>query len=404
MFSTIGYAICIPFAALLRLFYNLTGSYGVSLILFTLVIKLILLPFQMKSKKSMVRMSRMSGKMQEIQKKYANNQLKMQEEMQKFYQEEGFNPMSGCLWSFLPLPILMALYYIIREPIVYFMNFGGKDAGLAVVNAARSLIEGAGIEIVASPGYEQIAISNIINSQFPDFIAEHPGWVNIDYHFLGIDLIQTPWSAVSSLSTGITLAAVGLILIPIISGVFSFLLSKVSMSQSAQTAAANGSTKMMMWMMPLMSIYIAFIVPAALGVYWAAQSAFSIIQEMVLGKFYTKKLQEEEDARQEMIQADRQKRMEEAKQGMTLGILPQTIIYMAMNDLSLLDDLSISNAIKASGIMDKRLPLVTSYNAKQSESGLPPQAAHDLNPGGRPKGDGTVTSEGQEADIDTYGG
>ena len=88
----------------------------------------------------------------------------------------------------------------------------------------------------------------------------------------------------------------GLILIPIISGVFSFLLSKVSMSQSAQTAAANGSTKMMMWMMPLMSIYIAFIVPAALGVYWAAQSAFSIIQEMVLGKFYTKKLQEEEDA------------------------------------------------------------------------------------------------------------
>ena len=302
MFSTIGYAICIPFAALLRLFYNLTGSYGVSLILFTLVIKLILLPFQMKSKKSMVRMSRMSGKMQEIQKKYANNQLKMQEEMQKFYQEEGFNPMSGCLWSFLPLPILMALYYIIREPIVYFMNFGGKDAGLAVVNAARSLIEGAGIEIVASPGYEQIAISNIINSQFPDFIAEHPGWVNIDYHFLGIDLIQTPWSAVSSLSTGITLAAVGLILIPIISGVFSFLLSKVSMSQSAQTAAANGSTKMMMWMMPLMSIYIAFIVPAALGVYWAAQSAFSIIQEMVLGKFYTKKLQEEEDARQEMIQ------------------------------------------------------------------------------------------------------
>ena len=111
MFSTIGYAICIPFAALLRLFYNLTGSYGVSLILFTLVIKLILLPFQMKSKKSMVRMSRMSGKMQEIQKKYANNQLKMQEEMQKFYQEEGFNPMSGCLWSFLPLPILMAVLY-----------------------------------------------------------------------------------------------------------------------------------------------------------------------------------------------------------------------------------------------------------------------------------------------------
>ena len=311
MLSTIGYAICIPFAALLRLFYNLTGSYGVSLILFTLVIKLILLPFQMKSKKSMVRMSRMSGKMQEIQKKYANNQMKMQEEMQKFYQEEGFSPMSGCLWSFLPLPILMALYYIIRDPIVYFMNFGGKEAGLEVVEAARQLIEGAGIQIQASTGYEQIAIANIINSQFPDFIAENPGWISVDYHFLGIDLIQTPWSAIGGLSGGITWGLIGLILIPIISGAFSFLLSKVSMSQSGQ--AANGSTKMMMWMMPLMSVYIAFIVPAALGVYWAAQSAFSIIQEVILGRFYTKKLQAEEDARQEAIQADRQKRVEEAR-------------------------------------------------------------------------------------------
>ena len=298
---------------LLEFIYWIVPNYGWAVVLFTVAIRALLLPLDIKSRRSMKRMSDLKPQLDALSAKYANDKEKLQRKTAELYRKEKINPMSGCLWSFLPLPILMALYYIIREPIVYFMNFGGKDAGLAVVNAARSLIEGAGIEIVASPGYEQIAISNIINSQFPDFIAEHPGWVNIDYHFLGIDLIQTPWSAVSSLSTGITLAAVGLILIPIISGVFSFLLSKVSMSQSAQTAAANGSTKMMMWMMPLMSIYIAFIVPAALGVYWAAQSAFSIIQEMVLGKFYTKKLQEEEDARQEMIQADRQKRMEEAK-------------------------------------------------------------------------------------------
>ena len=120
MFSTIGYAICIPFAALLRLFYNLTGSYGVSLILFTLAIKLILLPFQMKSKKSMVRMSRMSGKMQEIQKKYANNQLKMQEEMQKFYSENKFNPMAGCLPLLIQMPVLFALFTLLRNLPQYF--------------------------------------------------------------------------------------------------------------------------------------------------------------------------------------------------------------------------------------------------------------------------------------------
>ena len=119
MFSTIGYVICIPFAWLVRLFYTLTGSYGVAIILFTLVLKLILLPLQMKSKKSMMRMNRMSGKMQEIQKKYAKNQAKMNEEMQKLYAEEGVNPMGGCLWTMLPLPILIALYSIIRQPVTH---------------------------------------------------------------------------------------------------------------------------------------------------------------------------------------------------------------------------------------------------------------------------------------------
>lgn len=313
MFSTIGYFICIPFSALLRLFYNLTGSYGVSLILFTLVIKLLLLPFQMKSKKSMIRMSRMSGKMQEIQKKYANNQAKMSEEMQKFYAEEGISPMSGCLWSFLPMPILLALYYIIREPIVYFMSFGGKTAGLEVFEGAKELITNAGIVLSNNAAYEQIEISNIINSQFPEFIAQNPGWVQIDYHFLGVDLTALPWDAIKTISTGVTWAAVGLILIPLLSGALSFLLSKVTMRTQPQEGAAGGQMKMMMWMMPLMSVYIGFILPAALGVYWIAQSAFSIVQEAVLGKFYTSKLEAEEAARFEAREADRKRRMEEAK-------------------------------------------------------------------------------------------
>ena len=133
--STIGYYICVPFAWLVRLFYNLTNSYGVALILFTLVIKLIMLPFQMKSKKSMMRMSRVSGQMQELQKRYAKNQAKLQEEMQKLYEEEGVNPMSGCLWSLIPFPILIALYSIIRQPITHFMMLS-KDVLQTVVQSA----------------------------------------------------------------------------------------------------------------------------------------------------------------------------------------------------------------------------------------------------------------------------
>lgn len=312
MFSTIGYYICIPFAWLVRLFYSLTSSYGVALILFTLVIKLILLPFQMKSKKSMMRMNRMSGKMKELQKKYANNQAKYAEEMQKLYAEEGVSPMGGCVWSLIPFPILIALYYIIREPIVYFMTFGGKTAGQAVVTAAKELIATAGIELSTSAAYEQIELSNIINSQFPEFIAEHPGWINVNYNFLGLDLTATPWSAVKAFS--LSPAVIGLILIPILAGGAQLVMSIFMMKQQPQQdGAAGNSTKSMMYMMPLFSVYIAFLMPAALGVYWIAQSVFALIQEIVLGKFYNKKLEEEENARYEAVQADRQRRMEEAK-------------------------------------------------------------------------------------------
>jgi membrane protein insertase, YidC/Oxa1 family, C-terminal domain len=235
--ANIGYLICYPFAALLRLFYNITGSYGVSLILFTLVIKVILLPFQMKSKKSMVRMSRMSGKMQEIQKKYANNQAKMGEEMQKLYTEEGVNPMSGCVWSFLPMPILFALYYIIREPVVFFMNFGSRAAGMKVLEAAKDVMTGIGQTWTTTSGgkdgaYAQIEIiralsSNSDNSAVKTFFAANPNWISVDYHFLGMDLSAWPSAAFKTLGQGLTWAAIGLVLIPIVSGVLSFILSKL---------------------------------------------------------------------------------------------------------------------------------------------------------------------------------
>lgn len=317
------YYICLPFAALLRLFYNLTGSYGVSLILFTLVIKLILLPFQMKSKKSMIRMNRMSGRMQELQKKYANNQAKMNEEIQKLYAEEGVNPMSGCIWSLLPMPILFALYYIIREPIIYFMNFGTKAGALNVLTAAKEVVTNLGLTWTtmkngADGVYAQIEILTAIQSN-PDapavksFLAANPNWINVDYHFLGMDLASIPTEAFSMLKTGVTLAAVALILIPILSGVLSLLLSKVTMMGQPQSAAANASSKMMLWMMPIMSVWIGFTLPAALGIYWIAQSGFSIVQEFFLGKFYSGKLEAEEDERQKTIEENRRRRQEEAK-------------------------------------------------------------------------------------------
>ena len=215
MFATLGYWICSPFAWLVRLFYNLTGSYGVALILFTLVIKLIMFPFQIKSRKSMIRMNRLSGKQQEIQKKYAGNPTKMNEEMQKLYQEEGVNPMSGCLWSFIPLPILIALYSIIRQPITHFMRVS-KETALSLVQA----VEAAGVDvsnlitvkkdITEFSAYGQINLAEIIATEMPELGNGIDGWINVNYSFIGLDLAANPWDFVKNFS--FEWAAIGLIL------------------------------------------------------------------------------------------------------------------------------------------------------------------------------------------------
>lgn len=312
MLSTIGYYVCIPFAALLRLFYSLTTSYGVSLILFTLVIKLILLPFQMKSKKSMVRMSRMSGKTQEIQKKYANNQAKAQEEIQKLYAEQGVNPMSGCLWSILPMFFLIALYAIIRQPITHFMMLPQETVDNAIKALQDAGIAFSGLTDKGTlTAFGQIQLVNTINTQLPAFADSVSGWIKLNYSFLGIDLSTLPTTAFTGFV--FSWAQIGLILIPVISAVLSFVVSKISMTGQPTAGAGGSTTKMMIWMMPLMSLWIGFTLPAALGIYWIAQSAFSAIQEFLMGKFYNNKLQEEEDIRQESIESDRKRRQEEAK-------------------------------------------------------------------------------------------
>ncbi len=224
---------------------------------------------------------------------------------------------------------MLALYSIIREPITHFMMLP-REILTTVVNAVSNAgISLEGIvnfakdtgEMIMKDGipqltpYGQISLVEIINNQLPELGASIDGWINVNYSFLGLDLTAMPSSAFGAFKTGLTGAAIGLMLIPILSGALSFLLSKVTMSTSGQQleGSAAASNKMMMWMMPLMSVYIGFILPAALGVYWIAQSAFSILQELIVGRFYTKKLQAEEDARYEARQAERKRRAEEYK-------------------------------------------------------------------------------------------
>ena len=310
--STIGYYICVPFAWVLRTFYELTGSYGWALVLFTIVVKLITLPFQMKSKKSMMRMNLFQPKIKEIQTKYANNPQKMNDEIQMLYAKEGVNPMSGCLWSFLPFPILIALYSIIRQPLSRFMMLS-KDVVTEITTLATTL--GYNAELVRK-GYEEIGLAKFISDNFAEFSGKFDGLLNVNYDFLGLDLTVMPGDVWKDFFTG-GWPVIGVVLIPFISGALSFLQSKVSMSGNIAAEgndAAARSNRMMMWMMPLMSLWIGFTLPAALGVYWIVNSLLYAIQEKVLTKYYKSHMEDELSEKEKQKRDDRLRRMEAARE------------------------------------------------------------------------------------------
>ena len=300
-----------PFAKLLRFFYNWTGNYGVSVILFALVVNVVLLPFMAKSKKSMMRTTRLQPRLQELQRKHEGNQQKLQEETMKLYREEGISPMSGCLWSLIPFPILIALYSVIRMPLNRMMGLS-KDAVLKITEWAA---ENAGFVASAQKTYDEIRVTNAIHNNWDAAINALSDFadklMNIDYSFLGMNLGTIPswkiwdfdWSDMS-----VALPALGLFLIPFISAFLSWLSMKISnMANPPQAGAAAASMQSMNIVMPLMSVWICFVMPAALGIYWIANSIFGMARDYTLTKIYKKQL-DLEDA--ERINREKERELE----------------------------------------------------------------------------------------------
>ena len=317
MFAQLGYYICVPFAWLTRLFYSLTGSYGLALILFTLVVKLVILPFQLKGKKSMLRMNRMQGKIKDIQTRYANNKQRQQEEMANLYAQEGVNPMSGCLWSFLPFPILIALYAIIRQPLRYLMGLSVGTIS-AITDAATKLgytvAEGS-----QAAAYEQIYLAKFVHQNWDSFQGQFDGLINLDYNFLGMDLASQGSQLFKQITTG-GWPVIGVLLLPVIATALQFLMTLISMKATGNAAGSQG--KMMMYLMPLMTLWMGYILPAALCVYWIANTAFATIQEQVLNKYFNKILDREEtdkerakrEARAAKMMASRERMLQQQQQ------------------------------------------------------------------------------------------
>ena len=310
-----GEIITWPFAKLMVWLYGLTGNYGLSLILFALVVNLVLTPFMAKSKKSMMRSTRLQPRIQELQKRHEGNPQKLNEEMQKLYREEGVNPMSGCLWSLIPFPILIALYSVIRQPITRMMF-----ASATVVDALKDYFAEAVSGLSArSQGYVEIVLTNLAHQNWDavqkDLAGQVDGLMNINFSFLGLNLGDQP--QVSTLWNGpYTWAAIGLFLIPFVSAGLSYLSMMISQKTNPQTASdaqTQASMNTMNLMMPLMSIWICFVMPAAMGIYWIANSVFGMARDYILTKVYKHQL-DIEDADKIAARSAREQEIEERRE------------------------------------------------------------------------------------------
>ena len=311
-----GELICKIFSWPLIKFYEFTGNYGVSIILFAFMVNLIMTPFMAKSKKSMMRSTRLTPKIQELQRRHEGNPQKLNQEMQKLYREEGVNPMSGCLWSLIPFPILIALYSVIRQPLTRMM-FVAQE----VVTTLQDYFVSQGWYTVPAKtdAYFEIKLADIAHQHWDEIqtalAGKLDGLMNIDFSFLGLNMGQQPewnffmhtdWS-----DSSVWLPALGLFLIPFVSAFLSWGSMKISNLTNPQqnNPQTQASMKSMTIMMPLMSVWICFIMPAAMGIYWIANSVFGIIRDFFLTKIFKKQL-DKEDAIRAAKRSERERELE----------------------------------------------------------------------------------------------
>jgi YidC/Oxa1 family membrane protein insertase len=317
-----------PLGWIMWVLYQVVKSYGIALFLFTLITRLALFPMSLKQQKSSAKMSAIQPKIQELQKMYANNKEKLNEEMMKLYQKEGYNPMSGCLPLLIQMPILFGLIDVIYRPIKHILHIPAD-----VITKLEETVVSLGLPNITEAmlgrlnQLQIIAIQQIDANPAPFLNAgigqEYIDQIKtLDLNFLGINLGLTPsWDMFGAVLQG---QFNPLIMVPLLSGLSALAMSLITMKTSMSAAAnpAAGSMKGMMLIMPIFSFTIAVSVPAGVGIYWFYSNLLAIAQSLILNKYHNpremaekaKQEAEEREAkeRQERIEA-KKKAKEEAK-------------------------------------------------------------------------------------------
>lgn len=303
-----------PLGFIIQFIYNIVQNYGWSIVLFTVVVKLLLLPLQLRSQKSMKKQQKVQPVIAQLQAKYANDKEKLQTEMMKVYKENNVSMTGGCLPLLIQFPILIGLYNVIQRPLSYLINVDFKLE--EVITRISDVVAKMAADPVVShaveglKNLEPIALAERIQKTYQiqfltwtRYLEETVGgfsdWV-LNFNFLGLDLSKNPSAGLSALFAGNfdKLNTILLILIPAVAVFATWLSMKQSQNMTSAkktdanndaAATMNSMSKTMNYMMPIMTGVFTFTLPAAMGIYWITSSIMQIVTQYILNAYLDKR-------------------------------------------------------------------------------------------------------------------
>lgn len=279
------------FGYALNFIYEMIQNYGLAIILFSVLLKLILLPFSIKQQKTMKKTAELQVKVKEIQEKYKNDQMKLNQEIMDLYKKENMSPLSGCLPSIIQIILLLAMFGLVRNPLTYMK----KIDTATIENYKNEIIQEVG-ENSISKSYPEISIVKYVNEN-----KEKSDIAYINMEFLGLDLSSIPQENYSDLKVFI---------IPVLYVLTSMISMKISTNtpqkkdkdkeiikeeskevkkEQEELDMAAQMSKSMSWFMPIMAVSISLIAPLGLALYWLVNNILMIFERLVLNKILDSK-------------------------------------------------------------------------------------------------------------------
>lgn len=257
---------------LMRMLYQMIPNFAVTMIVFTVIIKLLMLPLMIKQQKSMAKMSVFTPMVNEIQQKYKNNQEKMQEEMVKFQQEYGYSPTAGCLPMLVNMLVLFGMVEVVYRPVQYILGIP-KEAISAACTALGIAANGA----ASQTGLIEAIHAGLASGVDTGLATEQLSSIaNFNTSFLGMDMCTIPGFSFSLI-----------MIFPIIAAVTMCISQVLSTKMSGQQAQMQGSMKVMMLVMNLMFVTFCFNAPVGFSLYYGVSNVVQIFQSYVTYKIYS---------------------------------------------------------------------------------------------------------------------